>query len=82
MTPPEPDKHSVFRSHLRPRTRAGWTAVLTFLLLFALTQPPFVHGIANRIQPWILGMPFLYVYLLAAYVLLIGVLLRSLRRDL
>lgn len=37
-------------------------------------QPPVVHGVANRIEPWILGLPFLFAYLLAVYVALIGVL--------
>jgi hypothetical protein len=70
-----------FRSHYRPRTRDGWVAVLSFLGLFALTQPPFVHGFANRIAPWILGLPFLYAYLLILYVALIGVLLWAQRRG-
>ena len=70
-----------FRSHYRPRTRDGWVAVLSFLGLFALTQPPFVHGIANRVTPWILGLPFLYAYLLILYVALIGVLIWAQRRG-
>lgn len=65
-----------------PRTGAGRAAVAVFLALFALTQPPVVHTVANRITPWILGMPFLYAWLLGAYLLLIGVLLAALRRDL
>jgi hypothetical protein len=70
------------RSHLRPRTRAGRLAVFLFLVLFALTQPPVVHGLANRIEPWVLGLPFLYAYLLGVYVLLIAVLIWARRRDL
>ncbi|HXI02140.1 MAG TPA: hypothetical protein VNI57_03090 [Candidatus Saccharimonadales bacterium] len=58
-----------------PRTRDGRIAVLLFAILFALTQPPIVHVVANRITPWILGMPFLYAWLLAAYLALIGVLI-------
>jgi len=69
------------RSHYLPRTRAGWWSVLSFLLLFALTQPPFVTGPANRIEPLVLGMPFLYAYLLGLYLLLIGVLIRALRKG-
>jgi len=34
-----------------------------------------VFWIGNRVEPWIGGVPFLYVYLLAFYWLLIGVLL-------
>jgi hypothetical protein len=64
-----------FRSHYIPRTRRGWIAVLLFLGLFALVEPPVVHTFANRTEPWILGFPFLYTYLLAVYTALIGVLL-------
>lgn len=71
-----------FRSHLLPRTRAGWVAVLGFLALLALAEPPFVNTLANRIQPWILGVPFLYAYLLIVYVALIGLLLWAMRRKL
>lgn len=65
-----------------PRTRAGRIAVGLFLVLLALTQPPAVYLLANRVQPWILGLPFLYVYLLVLYLLLIAVLLWAKRRNL
>ena len=68
------------RSHWWPRTRDGRIAVILFLVLFALAQPPFVHGFANRIEPRILSMPFLYVYLLVLYIALIAVLLWARRR--
>ncbi len=71
-----------FRSHLLPRTREGWIAVLLFLGLFALVEPPFVHRYANRVEPWILGFPFLYTYLLVLYGTLIAVLIWALRRKL
>jgi hypothetical protein len=78
----ESDDHVTrFRSHYRPRTRNGWIAVVSFLALFALTQPPFVHYLANRIEPWIFGLPFLYFYLLALYCVLIAVLLWALRKG-
>lgn len=79
MTSPE---RGPFRSHLRPRTREGWVAVLLFLGLFALVEPPFVNTIANRIEPWLLGFPFLYTYLLALYGILIGVLVWAMKRGL
>jgi len=68
------DDYPKYRSHYRPRTRSGWIAVISFLGLFALTQPPFVYVLANRIEPWIFGVPFLYFYLLALYVAMIAVL--------
>jgi hypothetical protein len=77
-----PSGEGLFRSHLLPRTRDGWVAVLLFLGLFALAEPPFVHGVANRIEPWLLGFPFLYTYLLVVYSTLIGVLIWALRRSL
>ena len=46
-----------------------------------LAQPPIVHGLMNRIEPWILGMPFLFVYLLVVYVLGIAVLVWTLRKG-
>ena len=72
----------LFRSHLLPRTRDGWVALVLFLVLFALVEPPFVTGVANRIEPSMLGLPFLYVYLLGIYLALIGVLVWALMRRL
>jgi len=71
----------VAQSHYRPRTRAGRGAVAVFIALFALTQPPVVHGLANRITPWVLGVPFLYAYLLGLYIALIVVLVWAVRRG-
>jgi hypothetical protein len=70
-----------FRSHYLPRTRDGWIAVVAFFGLFALTQPPIVNTVANRITPWLFGLPFLYAYLLLVYVGLIGVLIWAQRRG-
>lgn len=72
----------MIRSHYLPRTRQGWVAVILFLVLMWLVEPPVVHTLANRVEPWILGVPFLYAYLLVLYSLLIGVLLWALRRKL
>lgn len=69
-------------SHYRPRTREGRIAVALFVILMALAQPPVVHGLADRVEPWLLGLPFLYVYLLAVYTALIGVLLWAMRKGL
>jgi hypothetical protein len=54
--------------------------LVLFLLLFALAEPPLVYVLGNRTSPWILGLPFLYVYLLVIYFALIGVLIWVMRR--
>ncbi len=63
------------RSHYLPRTRAGRAATLLLLGCMVLSQPPVVHGLANRIEPWLLGMPFLFTYLLGVYTVTIGILI-------
>ena len=57
-------------------------AAIAFLGLLALTQPPLVFLLANRIQPWILGVPFLYAYLFIVYLAMIAVLIGALRKGL
>ena len=71
-----------FRSHYLPRTRPGRLLLALFLGLFAFTQPPLVFWIGNRVEPLLGGLPFLYVYLLIFYCLLIGVLVWMMRREL
>jgi len=77
-----PGEHGGRRSHYIPRTKAGRGAVIVFLVLLALTQPPAVFMLANRVTPWISGFPFLYAYLLGLYVALIAVLLWVAAQDL
>ena len=69
-----------FASHFVPRTTTGRRALLLFVFLFALAEPPILL-LANRIEPFVLGMPFLYTYLLAVYTALIAVFLWMHRRD-
>lgn len=69
-------------SHYRPRTREGRIAVALFVVLMALAQPPVVHALADRTEPWILGLPFLYVWLLAVYSALIVVLIWAMKKGL
>ncbi len=69
------------RSHYLPRTREGWIGVVLFLLLFVLAEPPIVDTFANRVEPWVLGVPFLYAYLLVIYFALIGVLVWVMRKG-
>ncbi len=72
----------VKQSHFLPRSRDGWIAVVAFVGLMLLAQPPFVHAVADRVEPWILGLPFLYAWLLGVYVAMIAVLLWVQRRRL
>jgi hypothetical protein len=44
-------------------------------------MPPLTHTLLDRVEPWILGVPFLFAALFAVYVALIGVLLWALRRG-
>lgn len=76
------DSYPSYSSHYRPRTRAGWIALVLFVALMCLAEPPFATSWANRIEPWVFGMPFLYAYLLIVYVALIGVLLWAQKRGL
>ncbi len=70
-----------FRSHFLPRTRDGWIATMAFFGLLLLAEPPIVYRLANRIAPWVLGMPFLYAYLLIVYLAMIAVLVWAQRRG-
>lgn len=69
------------RSHFVPRTRNGRIATIAFIVAMALAQPPIVHGLVNRVEPWILGMPFLFAYLLGAYLIGIAVLVWAYRNG-
>lgn len=69
------------RSHFLPRTRNGRIATIAFIVAMALAQPPIVHGLVNRVEPWILGMPFLFAYLLGAYLIGIAVLIWAYRKG-
>jgi hypothetical protein len=69
------------RSHLVPRTRDGRIAVIAFVAIFLLAMPPVTHTLLDRIEPTVLGVPFLFVSLLAIYTALIGVLVWALRRG-
>jgi hypothetical protein len=62
------------RSHWWPRTARGRGALVAFLALLALAQPPVVFAFANRIEPWVVGVPFLYAYLTGVYGLLLVLL--------
>ncbi len=69
------------RSHFLPRTRDGWIATISFVLIFLLAMPPVTHTLLNRVDPQLFGLPFIYVALLAICAALIGVLVWALRRG-
>lgn len=69
------------RSHFVPRTRDGRAATIAFVALFALAMPPSTHVLLDRVEPTVLGLPFLYVALLAVYTALIAVLVWALKRG-
>lgn len=71
-----------FPSHLWPRTTVGRAFVVAFLALFAFTEPPLLFLLGNRIEPRLAGLPFLYVYLLVLYALLVALLVWARRRGL
>ncbi len=70
------------RSHWWPRTAAGRRVLVVFLVGLAAAQPPLVYLLANRVEPRLLGFPWLYVWLLGAYVVMIGALVAAWRRGL
>jgi hypothetical protein len=76
--PPPTDRPT---SHWIPRTRDGRIATVAFVLLFLLAMPPVTHGVLNRTDVWLGGIPLLFVALLGIYCALIGVLLWALRRG-
>ncbi len=71
-----------FHSHFVPRTRDGWIATISFVVLLLIAMPPVTHTVLNRVEPWLLGLPFLYVVLLAVYTALTAVLVWALKRGL
>lgn len=71
-----------YRPHIWPRSRAGRLALASFSGLLALAEPPAVYVIANRVEPRILEMPFLYLYLLVLYLAMTGVLVWVAKRGL
>ncbi|MCG8606682.1 hypothetical protein MJD09_17065 [bacterium] len=69
-----------FRSHLIPSTRRGKTVTIFIVCLYLLIQWP-ILSLVNRMHPFILGMPFLYFYLLVIYFCIIGVMIYACRKE-
>ncbi len=70
-----------FKSHFVPRSRTGKRVVLIILCLYLIIQWPILQ-LANRIEPFIFGIPFLYFYLLVIYLAIISVMIYACRRGL
>lgn len=51
-----------------PKTLAGKLVLCFYIVYFAMVNPP-VIGIANRIYPTVLGMPFLVAWVLIWWLL-------------
>ncbi|MCY3965178.1 MAG: hypothetical protein OXG83_09070 [Acidobacteria bacterium] len=68
-------------SRFLPRTRDGWIATIAFGAVFLLAMPPVTHTLLNRVEPSVLGVPFLYLALFGVYVALIAVLIWAYRRG-
>ena len=81
---PDPSKtdYPNFRNHYLPRSSTGRWALALFIFLFALVEPPIVYLFANRIEPTLFGLPFLYLYLSLIYGALIALLIWILSRRL
>jgi hypothetical protein len=77
-----PLSYPQYPNHFVPRTPRGKAVLALFVLLFALAEPPTLYVFANRIEPWLFGLPFLYGYLLIVYTALIGLLIWAHRRGL
>jgi hypothetical protein len=70
-----PDEYPRYGSHFIPRSTGGRLALGAFLVLLLLAEPPIVFAVANRIQPLLVGLPFLFAYLLLIYAAMIAVLI-------
>lgn len=75
-----PDEYPRYGSHYVPRSTGARLALGAFLLLLLLAEPPIVFAVANRIEPLLLGLPFLFAYLLLVYVAMIAVLILAARK--
>ena len=80
-TPPATMKEPQRRSRFLPRSRDGRIAAAAFGAVFLLAMPPVTHTLLNRIEPAVLGVPFMYLTLFVVYSVLIAVLIWAYRRG-
>jgi len=81
LTTGDQDRYRVFPSHYMPRTRTGRTVAGLYLALLLGAEWPLLP-LANRIDPTVAGMPFLFVYLGVIYTVKVALLVYAARRQL
>jgi hypothetical protein len=81
LTTGDQSRYREFRSHYLPRTTKGRAAVFVFITAFAFAEWPLLP-LANRIEPTVLGFPFLFAYLSVIYAAKLAVLLYAARQRL
>jgi hypothetical protein len=74
-------RYREFPSHYVPRTLAGGLALGLYLLFLLAAEWPLLP-FANRIEPTVLGFPFLFVYLGVIYAAKIATLIYAAKRGL
>ncbi len=81
LTTGDQSRYREFRSHYLPRTAKGRGAVLLYIGAFAFAEWPLLP-LANRIEPTVLGFPFLFAYLSVVYAAKLAVLIYAARQQL
>ncbi len=81
LTTGDRSRYESFPSHLIPRTRLGRRVVGLYIVLFLCAQWPIV-ALANRDEPTVFGLPFLFVFLAVVYAAKILLLIYAARRQL
>lgn len=75
---PEP---TVPRSHLLPRSPKTWLWIAWFLIAWAALQFP-GWQVANRVEPFVFGLPFMFFWALLWWLLLvISIVILARRND-
>lgn len=81
LTTNDRSRYREFRSHFVPRTRDGRLVLGLYLLFLCFAEWPLLP-LANRVEPTVLGFPFLFSYLTVVYAAKILVLIYAARRQL
>ncbi len=81
LTTGDQSRYREFRSHYLPRTPSGRFTVAFYLVALAFAEWPLLP-LANRIEPTVLGLPFLFVYLSVIYTAKVAVLIYAARQQL